>query len=177
MVPPGGGSAQSGDDGVGNRDGPAVCQIDGVLPRSGPGKLSSLNADKHTWRTPCSSVGIHSSWRCTIGIMKTLASLVLVAAALFAAAPEEFSTSAGILHIIPIRHASLVLKAGGKCLSIVPPQGLHDALPQADYILIPDIHGDHMTPAVVDKLKKASTVIVAPKAVAEKFPGALVIDR
>ena len=32
-----------------------------------------------------------------------------------------------------------------------------------------------MAPAIVDKLKKASTVIVAPKAVAEKFPGALVM--
>src|ERR1019366_5334626 len=175
MVPPGGGSAQSGGDGVGNRDGPAVCQIDGVLPRSGPGKPSSLNADKHTWRTPCSSVGIHSSWRCTIGIMKTLASLVLVSAALFAAAHEEFSTSAGILQIIPIQHASLVLKAGGKVLYVDPAKGVYDGLPPADYILITDIHGDHMAPAVVDKLKKASTVIVAPKAVAGTFPSALVM--
>src|ERR1039458_6346231 len=107
--------------------------------------------------------------------MKTLASLVLVSAALFAAAPEEFSTSAGILQIIPIQHASLVLKAGGKVLYVDPAQGVYDGLPQADYILITDIHGDHMAPAVVDKLKKASTVIVAPKAVAEKFPGALVM--
>src|ERR1035441_7877092 len=128
MVPPGGGSAQSGDDGVGNRDGPAVCQIDGVLPRSGPGKPSSLNADKHTWRTACSSVGIHSSWRCTIGIMKTFASLVLVPAPRFPAAPEEFSTSAGILQIIPIQHASLLLKAGGKVLYVDPAQGVYDGL-------------------------------------------------
>jgi len=56
-----------------------------------------------------------------------------------------------------------------------PAQGTYDGLPPADYVLITDIHGDHMAPAVVDKLKKASTVIVAPKAVAEKFPGAVVM--
>ena len=64
--------------------------------------------------------------------MKTLASLVLVSAALFAAAPEEFSTSAGILQIIPIQHASLVLKAGGKVLYVDPAQGVYDGLPPAD---------------------------------------------
>jgi L-ascorbate metabolism protein UlaG (beta-lactamase superfamily) len=107
--------------------------------------------------------------------MKTLAFSILTATALLAAAAEEFSTSAGTLQIIPIQHASLLLKAGGKVLYVDPAQGTYDGMPAADYILITDIHGDHMAPAVVEKLKKASTVIVAPKAVAEKFPGALVM--
>jgi L-ascorbate metabolism protein UlaG (beta-lactamase superfamily) len=107
--------------------------------------------------------------------MKTLAFFFLAATALPASAAEEFSTSAGPLQIIPIQHASLLVKAGGKVLYVDPAQGTYDGLPAADYILITDIHGDHMAPAVVDKLKKASTVIVAPKAVAEKFPGALVM--
>jgi L-ascorbate metabolism protein UlaG (beta-lactamase superfamily) len=106
--------------------------------------------------------------------MKTLAFFVLAATALLAAAAEEFSTSAGTLQIIPIQHASLLVKAGGKALYVDPAQGTYDGLPPADYILITDIHGDHMAPAVVEKLKRASTVIVAPKAVSEKFPGALV---
>ena len=107
--------------------------------------------------------------------MKTLAFSILAATALLAAAAEEFSTSAGTLQITPIQHASLLVKAGGKVLYVDPAQGTYDGLPAADYILITDIHGDHMAPAVVEKLKKASTVIVAPKAVAEKFPGALVM--
>ena len=110
--------------------------------------------------------------------MKTSAyflAIVLATASLFAAAPEEFSTSAGTLQIIPIQHASVLLKAGGKVLYVDPAQGTYDGMPAADYILITDIHGDHMAPDVVDKLKKASTQIVAPKAVAEKFPGALVM--
>jgi L-ascorbate metabolism protein UlaG (beta-lactamase superfamily) len=107
--------------------------------------------------------------------MKTAAFFFLAATALLAVAAEEFSTAAGTLQIIPIQHASLLVKAGGKVLYVDPAQGTYDGLPAADYILITDIHGDHMAPAVVDKLKKASTVIVAPKAVAEKFPGALVM--
>jgi len=85
--------------------------------------------------------------------MKTLAfvpATLVFAAALFAAAPEEFSTSAGTLQIVPIQHASLLLKAGGKVLYVDPAQGTYDGLPPADYILITDIHGDHMVPALVD---------------------------
>jgi L-ascorbate metabolism protein UlaG (beta-lactamase superfamily) len=107
--------------------------------------------------------------------MKTLAFAVFAATALAAATPEEFTTSAGTLQVIPIQHASVLIKAGGKVLYVDPAQGTYDGLPPADYVLITDIHGDHMAPAVVDKLKKASTVIVAPKAVAEKFPGAVVM--
>lgn len=98
-----------------------------------------------------------------------------LATSLFAAAPEEFSTSAGKLRITPIQHASLMIQAGNKVLYIDPAQGSYDALPKADYILITDIHGDHMAPAIVEKLKTPSTVIVAPRAVAEKIAGAKVL--
>jgi L-ascorbate metabolism protein UlaG (beta-lactamase superfamily) len=60
---------------------------------------------------------------------------------------------------------------------IDPAQGTYDGLPQADYILITDIHGDHMVPALIDKLKKPGTVILAPKAVAEKVAAATVISN
>ncbi len=102
---------------------------------------------------------------------------ILAAAAAFAANPEEFATSGGTLQITPIQHASLMIKAGGKVMYVDPAQGSYDGLPQADYILITDIHGDHMVPALVDKLKKSGTVILAPKAVAEKVTGATVISN
>ena len=101
--------------------------------------------------------------------------LPLFAGALLAAPPQEFPTSAGILKLTPIQHASLMIQAGGKVLYIDPAQGSFDGLPQADYILITDIHGDHMAPAIVDKLKKSGTEIVAPQAVSEKVSGASVI--
>jgi L-ascorbate metabolism protein UlaG (beta-lactamase superfamily) len=95
----------------------------------------------------------------------------------FAAAPETFSTSAGNLQLTPIQHASLLIQAGGKVLYIDPAQGSYDGLPQADYILITDIHGDHLAPPVINKLKKADTVIVAPKAVAAQVAAAKVVSN
>jgi len=108
---------------------------------------------------------------------RLLTALILAATAAAAAGTEEFATDAGPLRLTPIQHASLMLQAGGKVLYIDPAQGKYDALPPADYILITDIHGDHLAPAVIGKLKKAGTVIVAPKAVAEKVAGCTVISN
>ena len=110
--------------------------------------------------------------------MRLLAAALLVPAALLAAAaPEKFSTEAGTLELTPIQHASLMIQAGSKVLYVDPAQGSYDGLPQADYILITDIHGDHMVPDLVAKLKRPGTVILAPAAVAEKVPGATVISN
>lgn len=110
--------------------------------------------------------------------MKTLAiALLLASAPAFAASPEEFTTAAGKLLLTPIQHASLMIQAGGKVMYIDPAQGKYDGLPRADYILITDIHGDHMAPALVDKLKTPGTVILAPKAVAQTVPGCTVISN
>jgi L-ascorbate metabolism protein UlaG (beta-lactamase superfamily) len=106
--------------------------------------------------------------------MKRLALYALCSAVALSAA-EEFTTSAGKVELTPIMHASLMLKAAGKIVYVDPAQGKYDGLPQADYIFITDIHGDHLAPPVLDKLKKSGTVIVAPKAVAEKVPGCMVM--
>ena len=103
--------------------------------------------------------------------------LLALSGAALCAAPEDFSTSSGTLQLTPIQHASLMIKAGGKVLYIDPAQGSYDGLPQADYVLITDIHGDHMVPALVAKLKKEGTVILAPKAVAASVPGSTVISN
>jgi L-ascorbate metabolism protein UlaG (beta-lactamase superfamily) len=99
------------------------------------------------------------------------------AASLFAAAPEQFQTAAGTLDLTPIQHASLMIRAGGRILYADPAQGTYDGRPKADYILITDIHADHMAPAIVDQLRKNSTVILAPKAVADQVRGATVISN
>jgi len=108
--------------------------------------------------------------------MKRIAfGIALFASAAFAAPVQEFSTSAGALKLTPIQHASLMIQAGGKVLYLDPAMGSFDGMPQADYILITDIHGDHMSPDNVNKLKKSGTEIVAPQAVADKIAGATVI--
>jgi L-ascorbate metabolism protein UlaG (beta-lactamase superfamily) len=101
----------------------------------------------------------------------------LTVAAALAAAPETFSTSAGMLQLTPIQHASLVIQAGGKVLYLDPAQGKYDGLPKADYILITDIHGDHLSAGNIEKLQKADTVIVAPKAVAATVTTAKVLSN
>jgi len=103
--------------------------------------------------------------------------LALAATAAFGANSEEFTTSAGKLLLTPIQHASIMIQAGGKVMYVDPAQGKFDGLPQADYILITDIHGDHMAPGVVEKLRKAGTVILAPPAVAQTVSGSTVISN
>ncbi len=90
-------------------------------------------------------------------------------------AAEEFPTKAGAVKITPIQHASLMIEAGSQVIYIDPAQGKYDGLPPADLILITDIHGDHMAPAVVQKLAKPGTVILAPEAVAKTVTGARII--
>jgi len=103
--------------------------------------------------------------------------IVLLCTAAAACAAEVFQTSAGPVEITPIQHASLMLTAGGKVMYVDPAQGSYDGRPQADYILLTDIHGDHMAPAIIDKLRKADTVILAPKAVADQVKGCTVISN
>jgi len=82
----------------------------------------------------------------------------------------EFSTSAGPVRITPIHHASLMMEAGGQVIQIDPAlqAANYEGLPQADVILITDIHGDHMDPKAVEKVKKSGTLVLEPKAVLDK---------
>jgi L-ascorbate metabolism protein UlaG (beta-lactamase superfamily) len=92
-------------------------------------------------------------------------------------AAEDFSTAAGRLKITPIQHASLMIEAGGQVLYVDPAQGNYDGRPVADIILITDIHGDHLAPDVINKLKKNGTVIIAPPAVAKTVTDATVMKN
>lgn len=108
--------------------------------------------------------------------MKLVAALFLFGALAFAQRSiQEFETSAGVLKITPIQHASLVIEAG-KVVYLDPVSGGNfSGLPQADLILITDIHGDHMDPKLLPKISKPDTKIFAPAAVAETVTTANVI--
>src|SRR5580765_8547818 len=101
--------------------------------------------------------------------------LSLAAAASAAGKPEEFKTSAGTLSMTPIQHAGLMLQAGGQVVQIDPAQGSYDGFPAADLILITDIHGDHLSAPTIAKLKKTSTVIIVPEAVAKSLAGVTIL--
>jgi len=102
--------------------------------------------------------------------------LVAVTVPLLAAVhpPETFLTGAGPLNITPIMHASLMMEGGGQVVYVDPAQGSYDGLPMADLILVTDIHGDHFQPAIIDKLKKDNTTIIAPDVVAKAYTNAKV---
>ena len=112
--------------------------------------------------------------------MKPAALLLLCASfAISASRPSDsFETSAGPVKITPLQHASFMIEAGGKVIQVDPvgPE-LYDGLPQADLILLTDIHGDHMSPPTLAKVKKAGTVIIAPAAVAKTVTEAQVLSN
>jgi L-ascorbate metabolism protein UlaG (beta-lactamase superfamily) len=118
----------------------------------------------------------------TIALMKkTLSSLLLCTLAMLAEGgrpAEEFKTKAGVVKITPIRHASLMIEAGGKVIHVDPwSQGNYDGLPKADLILITDLHPDHLDKAALDKVKKDGTVFITPSAVAKTVTDAKVIGN
>jgi L-ascorbate metabolism protein UlaG (beta-lactamase superfamily) len=91
---------------------------------------------------------------------------------------QTFDTSAGPVKITPVYHASLEIEAGGKVIIIDPAKPAKFAgLPQADLILITDIHGDHLDPVLIKAESKSSTQIIAPAAVAKTVTAAKVIGN
>jgi L-ascorbate metabolism protein UlaG (beta-lactamase superfamily) len=112
-------------------------------------------------------------------LRRFLSLLVASAMPLIAAvSPDTVSTSQGPLKITPIKHASVMLEFGGKVIHVDPwSQGDYAGLPKADVIFITDIHGDHMDPAKIAEIRKDSTVIVAPAAVAKTVTEATVINN
>ncbi|AUC81277.1 MBL fold metallo-hydrolase [Lacinutrix sp. Bg11-31] len=75
------------------------------------------------------------------------------------------------LKITPIEHATMVLEYNGKTIYVDPTGGKEafEGFPKADYILITDIHSDHMQLNTIESLDLSSTQIIAPEAVYELF--------
>src|SRR5271169_5712163 len=83
---------------------------------------------------------------------------------------QTFDTSAGPVKITPVYHASLEIEAGGKVIIIDPAKPANfTGLPQADLILVTDIHGDHLDEALLKTESKEGTQIIAPDAVSKQL--------
>jgi L-ascorbate metabolism protein UlaG (beta-lactamase superfamily) len=91
---------------------------------------------------------------------------------------QTFDTSKGPVKITPVYHASLEIEAGGKIIIVDPAKPANFAgLPQADLILITDIHGDHLDADMIKAESKDGVQIIAPAAVAKTVTTAKVIGN
>src|SRR5438105_12575745 len=109
-----------------------------------------------------------------------LAGIVIAALpALAARSADEFKTGAGTLNITTVQHAGFIIQAGGQTVYVDPAQGSFDGLPPADLILLTDIHGDHLSPPMIAKVRKpgTGTQIIAPAAVAKTVTDAVVLNN
>ena len=93
------------------------------------------------------------------------------------ATPEKTTVAeSGDILVTPIVHASLQIEYGGKVIHVDPTsQGDYAKAKPADLILITDIHGDHLDPAAISRLRKTGAPVVAPAAAAEKIENATVM--
>jgi len=96
--------------------------------------------------------------------------LALCAAASLQAS-DKIATSKGDLEILPIEHASFVMKWDKATIFVDPVGGAErfKEFGKPDLILVTDIHGDHLDPKTVSGVKGEKTMIVAPQACAEKL--------
>jgi L-ascorbate metabolism protein UlaG (beta-lactamase superfamily) len=92
---------------------------------------------------------------------------------------DTLTTPAGEMTVTPIHHATLLLRVAGKAIYVDPvaQDASYEGLPKADYVFVTDIHGDHMDPGGLAKVKKDDSVVVGPPAVNEKMPVGIVMKN
>lgn len=96
----------------------------------------------------------------------------LVAGVSVTMAADTIPAKGGNIELTPMTHAHVQVEFGGKVIHVDPTMMSNvKAGKPADMIIITDIHGDHMDQKAIDALKKASTIVVAPKAVAGMITG------
>lgn len=112
----------------------------------------------------------------TLSIIAVLAPVLIIGYLFMMKPPQQAqslpaASEESTLVVHPIMHATMVLDWGGATI-YTDPVGAVDqfnSMKPADVILITDIHGDHLSTSTLTQLVASGTVIVAPKAVAEKF--------
>jgi len=86
--------------------------------------------------------------------------------------PNEMESDSTEIEITPISHATAVFKWGDKVFYTDPVGGAQafEGMQKPDFILITDIHGDHMNAETLQALNLGETKILVPDAVQKKLP-------
>lgn len=93
-------------------------------------------------------------------------SIVLVPVALSAqSASTTIAATGGDITITAIQHGSVQIEHAGRIIHVDPAEGDFSKAKQADLVLVTDIHGDHLNPGVIAKVRKAGAPVVMPAAV------------
>src|ERR1700683_2321883 len=89
-----------------------------------------------------------------------------------------FQTSAGVVTITPLYHATVLIEAGGKVIYVDPAQPAKlDGLTKADLILLIHTRPDHVDPGSIAEIAKAGTKIMSPAALLQTVKTALPISN
>lgn len=92
-----------------------------------------------------------------------------------AAGADTLASGLGPIELHPVQHATLWMKLGGKIVWVDPWSKAKLEGPKADIVLITDVHGDHFDPDGLAAVRGPEAIVVAPKVVADKVPGAVVL--
>lgn len=90
-------------------------------------------------------------------------------------AADEIKTDKGAITIQPVLHAAMVLTWNNKTIYVDPydSEKAFIGLAAPDYILITDIHPDHLDIKTLNKIETGKAKFIVPLAVAEKLPDEL----
>lgn len=84
----------------------------------------------------------------------------------------EVESAGGAISIDPITHGTAVINWGDAVIYLDPTGGAEafEGKPKPDFVLITDIHGDHMDAKTLASLELGDTKILGPQAVKEQLP-------
>ena len=89
-------------------------------------------------------------------------------------APDRLTSSAGIIEMNFIGHASLMFSLNSFIVYIDPVRsmGKYDNMPKADLILVTHEHGDHLDASLIKDLSKPETIVLCNEASLPRIPSA-----